>query len=299
MLNFLPIFLITSIWCGSFLLAISPVMLFYSSSNFLNYVWVSLIPIIFIFSFITIAGGLSLWAQRGIIVGTFPREPLHKVYFLRRIYGICWTQVYYFKPLYAIILSVPVFKKYLFRIFGYKNNCNFTVYPDTWIRDLCVLNIGPRAYLSNRATIGTNMCLSDGKILVDSVEIGEKGLIGHLALLAPGSKIGNRAEMGVGAVIGIRTKFHDKVKVHPCCAINHGTVIGDSTNIGTMAYIGLKVVIGANLNIPACANIPAGSIINSQEDVDKIVNTEKKNIKEHVLILKEKFQEMIENDIKA
>lgn len=265
---------------------------------YLNYLYLALVPLLFVFSFISIAAALSLWAQRGIIVGTFPREPFHKVYFLRRIYGLCWTQVFYFKPLYAIVLSMPFLKKYLFRAFGYKHSCNFTVYPDTWIRDLPILNIGEGAYISNRATIGTNICLSSGQILVDSVEIGEKGLVGHLALLAPGSKVGKKAEMGVGAIIGIRTKFNDYAKVHPCCAINHGALIGESTNIGTMAYIGLKVVLGSNLNIPAGANIPAGSIINSQEDVDKVFNSETAKIKEHVLNLREKFQEKIEHDIK-
>lgn len=299
MFNLLPLFLTTVIWCGAFLIAFSPILLFYSSKIYLNYLYLALTPILFLFFFISIAAGLSRWAHRGIICGTFPREPFHEVYFLRRIYGACWTQVYYFKPLYAVALSIPFLKKYLFRSFGYKHNCNFTVYPDTWIRDLPVLNIGDGAYLSNRATIGTNICLADGKILVDSVEVREKGLVGHLAVLAPGAMIGKNVEVGVSAVIAIRTKLNENSKVNPCCMINHGTVVGEFTRIGTMSYIGVKSVLGTNLNIPAGANIPAGSILNTQEEVDKVFNTETQQIEKHVSILKDKFHWTIDNELKT
>lgn len=299
MFNTLPMFLTTLIWCGAFLIAITPVLIFYSSTIYLNYLYLSLVPILFVFSYISVAAVLSRWAHRGIIIGTFPREPFHKVYFLRRIYGTCWTQVFYFKPLYAVALSIPLLKKYLFRSFGYKHNCNFTVYPDTWIRDLPVLNIGEGAYLSNRATIGTNICLADGNILVDSVEVGEKGLVGHLAVLAPGAKIGKKVEVGVSAVIAIRTRLNENSKINPCCMINHGAVVGEFTRIGTMSYVGVKAILGSKLNIPAGANIPAGSILNTQEEVDKLFDAETQQIEKHISILKDKFHETIDNGLKT
>jgi len=283
-------------WCGSFIVALTPILLFYSSNLLVNYICIATIPVLFIGSFLSIAGLLSRYAQRGIIRGTFPREPFHKIYLLRRIFGSCWTQVYYFKPIYSVALSIPVLKKYLFRIFGYKHSTNFTVYPDTWIRDLPILNIGEGAYLSNRATIGTNICLTDGNILVDSVEVGKKGLVGHLAVLAPGVKIGDNVEVGVSATIAIRTKLNENSKIHPCCMINHGAIVGDSTKIGTMTYVGVKVILGPNLNIPAGANIPGGAIVNTQEDVDRIFNSESKNLQEYVSILKEKFEEATRHD---
>jgi len=257
-----------------------------------------LIPILFSFSFVTIAGGISRLAQKGIIRGTFPRKPFDKIYFLRRIYGPCWTQVYYFKPLYAVFLSIPFLKKYLFRIFGYKHSTNFTVYPDTWIRDLTILNIGEGAYLSNRATIGTNICLSDGNILVDSVEVGSKGLVGHLAVLAPGVKIGDKVEVGVSATIAIRTKLNNSSKIHPCSMINHGAIIGEATKIGTMSYVGVKAILGPNLNIPAGAHIPGGAIVNNQEDFEKIFSSETQKLQDHILALREKFRETIPHDFK-
>jgi hypothetical protein len=49
-----------------------------------------------------------------------------------------------------------------FRLFGYRGSMKFTVYPDTWIRDLPLLMFGEGAYVSNRATLRTNIVLSNG-----------------------------------------------------------------------------------------------------------------------------------------
>lgn len=55
-----------------------------------------------------------------------------------------------------------------------------------------------RVYLSNRATIGTNMCNIDGTILVAPIRIGRGAMVGHLAMIGPGATLGKKAEIGVG-----------------------------------------------------------------------------------------------------
>ena len=228
------------------------------------------------------AGLFSRLAQSGIKRGKFPREPYHPVYFKRRVYGALWTQVFYFKPVYSVVLAIPVFKTWVMRLFGYENSTDFTVYPDTWIRDLPCLKIGAGAYLSNRATIGTNICLADGHILVDNVRVAEKGLIGHLAMLAPGAKVETGAEIGVGCSIGIRVSVKAGASVKPDCTINHGAVIGEGASIGTKTYLGLKCSIGAGLQIPAGANIPNGAILLTQEDVNRFYSSETKKLEETI-----------------
>jgi hypothetical protein len=69
------------------------------------------------------------------------------------MYGLCWTSLYYCKPVYHFCLCVPWLKALVFRLFGYRGDLNFTVYPDTWIRDLPLLDFGKGAYISNRATL--------------------------------------------------------------------------------------------------------------------------------------------------
>lgn len=81
----------------------------------------------------------------------------------RRLYGLCWSCLYYFTPIYYLVLSIPILKHIVFRAFGYKGSLNITLYADTWIRDLPLLEIGKGVYIANKATIGTNMPLINEK----------------------------------------------------------------------------------------------------------------------------------------
>ncbi len=276
MKNTLPIFIISALWLGSFSLGLTPYFIYGidSADKIVKFVsMVSFVPI-FMISFAILAGILSSIAHRGIVVGVFPRQPLHPVYLLRRIYGGCWTQLYYFRPLYSVVLFIPMLKTLVFKLFGYKGrSMNINIYPDTWIRDLPLLNFDENVYLSNRATIGTNLCLSNGNILVDKVEIGKNSLVGHMVIIGP-SIIGENSEIGVGAAMGIRVKLGNHVKVLPRAGVGHGVKIGDGSTVGQMSHIGTKVTIGPAIDIPAGANIPNGAVLLTQDDVNSFISSE-------------------------
>lgn len=140
--------------------------------------WVSLALIAMApLSFLLVAGGLSQLHSRKVVEGRFPLDTGDPRYFHRRLYGLCWTSVYYSGPVYYMVLSLPLLRKLVFRLFGYRGNMNFTVYPDTWIRDLPLLDIGEGAYLSNKATIGTNMIFyRNGERFI---EVGAIKLVGN------------------------------------------------------------------------------------------------------------------------
>jgi len=236
-------------------------------SGILQYVVVLLSPAIYIFLYILTAGLLSLPHRKSIIAGRFPRSLGNKIYFHRRLYGLCWTSVYYFTPIFFIALSIPPLKTLLFRLFGYRGRMNFTTYPDTWIRDIALLQLGNNAYLSNRATMGTNIAFPDGTILVDVIKIGDGALVGHLSMIAPGVELGKNVEVGVGVAIGLKSTLGDGVRINPCCAIEHGVKIGARTKVGSMVYIGSGVSIASDLVIPAGITIPPKTKITCQEDV--------------------------------
>ncbi len=164
-------------------------------------------PLAYSIMFGITAGLLSRPFQAGIIKGVFPRDIRFPIYAMRRLYGICWTSVYYFKPVYGIILSIPWFKAIVFRLFGYKGSLNITIYPDAWIRDLPLLRIEDGAYIANRATIGTNICLRDGNILVGNVTIKKNSIMGHLSIIGIGATIGEGTEVGLDIAIGLHTKI--------------------------------------------------------------------------------------------
>lgn len=223
-------------------------------------------PILYSGLYLLIAALLSLPHQSAIIAGRFPRDVAHPIYFHRRLYGLCWTSVYYFVPIYHMALSLPLVKTMVFRLFGYRGHMGFTTYPDTWIRDLPLLRFGKGAYLSNKSTIGTNIAFSDGSILVESVTVEEGALVGHLAMLAPGVEIRKGAEVGVGVCIGLKTIIGENAKVNPGCSIEHGVKIGAHSKIGAVTYIASAVTIGSDIIIPAGVTIPARTRIKIQEE---------------------------------
>lgn len=278
MASFLIPIIVALVWVIPLLVAVTPSIVIGESGIIGRYVGMALILPLFAFSFILISGLLSRLGIKGIVKGKFPRELTHPVYFARRIYNTAWTQLFYFRPLYAAALAVPLMRTMMFRLFGYQGSLDFVIYPDTWIRDLPVLTVGKGAYLANRSTIGTNMCLTDGTVLVDRIEIGEKTLIGHLTMLAPGVRIGVESEVGVGCAIGIRVKIGNKVSVKPSSTVNHGCNLGDGCDIGTMSFIGLRASVGQGIKVKAGANIPAGANILTQDEAEQYFSSESQTL---------------------
>jgi carbonic anhydrase/acetyltransferase-like protein (isoleucine patch superfamily) len=272
MVNFLTPVFVYLFFSLPMALAVVPYFLIGSLTG--KIIWLSFTPAIFSLMYVTVCGFLSRPFQQAIICGKFPRKTNHEVYGPRRLYGLCWGAIFYFYPLYYAFLSIPLLKKYLLWLFGYRGTTSFTVYADTWIRDLPLLKLSQGAYLSNKATLGTNMCFRSGFILVDYVRVAESALIGHLSMVAPGVSVGASAEIGVGTAVGIRARVQEDVKIAGHCSINHGADIGKGCDIGPASYVGVRAVLRNNLRIPAGANIPNGAILNTQADVDDYISSE-------------------------
>src|SRR5690349_20400596 len=60
-------------------------------------------PAIFSLVFVLTAGLISRPCHDGIIAGKFKRDTGTLIYGKRRIYGSCWTTVYYCKPVYYLL----------------------------------------------------------------------------------------------------------------------------------------------------------------------------------------------------
>jgi carbonic anhydrase/acetyltransferase-like protein (isoleucine patch superfamily) len=204
--------------------------------------------------FALVPGILSLPHQKWIVPGRMPTNVGTAPYFHRRLYGLCWTSLYYNQFVYWMVLSFPALRTAVFRLFGYRGSARFTVYPDTWIRDLPLLRIGEGAYLSNKATIGTNMILNGRLIVVDEVEVGAGATIGHLACIAPGSRCEAGSEVGVAALVGMRARLEAGAREDEACVIDHGARIGERAHVRTGAHVGTASIIGAGVVVPAmCA----------------------------------------------
>ena len=213
------------------------------------------LPLLWTVAFLATAGLLSLPHRFAVTAGKFARDLNDPRYFHRRLHGLCWTAVFYNKPAYFVCLSIPSLKRMTFRLFGYRGSMNFTVYPDTWIRDLPLLHFEDGAYVSNRATLGTNIVLNNGMLLVAPITLRSKALVGHLSMLGPGVEVGHGAEVAVGAAIGIKSKLDSGSFAGPCSSIEHGVRLGKKVSVGAHSYV------GSGTSLPDGLILPAGSIV--------------------------------------
>ena len=193
-------------------------------------------------------------------------------YRARRLYGLCWTALYYCTPVYFLVLSFPPLKRRVLRLFGLPGAGDFTTYPDTWIRDLPLLDIGAGAYISNRATIGTNIVMASGTILVDHVRIGAGALVGHLSMIGPGAELGERVEIGGGCGVGLRTRIGERASVGPMSTVGNGVEIGARTKLGMRTLVGSGARIAGGLRIPDGCHVPSRAVLRTQEDVDALMS---------------------------
>ncbi|HXH73948.1 MAG TPA: hypothetical protein VNJ08_03220 [Bacteriovoracaceae bacterium] len=235
-------------------------------------------PVIFCLSYTFIAAVYSIPFHKSIMTGKFPRDITHAVYGPRRMYGLCWCAVFYFTPIYYAIMSLPTLRTSVFRLFGYKGHSNISIAPDAWIRDLPLLNLEAGIYVANKATIGTNICMANGNILVEQVTLREGSMVGHLAMIAPGCTLGKKSEVGVGGAIGIRVNIGEDVRIAPSVSINHGTQLHNKVHVGAKSYIGLKAVISEGIKLPGGSNIPDGARIKTQSDVTKYAHAEVRDL---------------------
>ncbi len=288
-----PMLVVALIWCVPvFLSAIVLDSFLMAESSTLEKALVCVgAALTFGFGFILTAGVIGKIFSFGIVEGKFPRRTDHPLYAIRRVYGTAWTQVYYFKPLYAVILAVPPLKILTFWLFGYKGDYSAIFYPDTWIRDLGMIRAGKGVYIANRVCVGTNMCLNDGSVIVGNVTLGDGAMVGHMAMFALGTSVGEKSEIGVNTAVGIRVTIGHGTNIRPRANVNHGVQVGDNCIIGTGAVLGTKVEVANGVHIKTGASIPPGAQIRSQEDADKYFSSEMELDASHKGVIAELLKE--------
>ena len=228
----------------------------------------ALAPSVMLITFVLTAGGLSVITRRAIVPGRVRRDLGDPIYGPRRLYSICWTSVYYCTPVYHAILAIEPLKRLTFRLFGYRGAADITIQPDTWVRDLPLLDLGAGAYIANRATLGTNICTTSGEIIVDRIAVGARSVVGHLAMVGLGTEIGEDVEIGQGAIVGAKVRIGARSRIGAGTGINHGVRIGADCTIGAAATINARVVIADGIQIPFGAMIPVKTTIRTQAEAD-------------------------------
>lgn len=224
-------------------------------------------PFLAVVVLVLLAGFWSLPFQRHIVPGRFPRDLNHPVYFGRRVYSVCWSCVYSCSPAYALCLSLPAFRWMAFRLFGYRGHTKFFIQTDTWIRDLPLLDFGEGAYLSSRATVGTNLALGNALILVDRVKISKGAHLGEFSRLAPGVVVGESAEISVGCSIGIKAQLGAMCRIGSGSTVGHGAKLSERVLVGAKCCVGPEAKIAPGIILPSGTSVSSRTSVSDQKDV--------------------------------
>lgn len=279
-INVLPIVILST----GFLIVAFPLISF-DMGNTLKLLYILCAPLLYLLTVVSLSALVSLPFQRGIVSGLFPRNLENNVYLARRVYGVCLNTIMNFSLIYGLILQVSYLKKLFFYFFGYRGHMNFTAYQDTWVRDLKLLTFGDGAYLGNQSTLGTNICTTDGKILVGRIKVLDNSQIGRLCVMGAGARIGSHCETAVRTMIGIRTRLQNNVKIAGNTAISHAVSLAEGVEIGENCYLGPKCEIGESVKIPPLSYLESGTIINNQEEADNFDTMSISHMKNHLNLL--------------
>ena len=202
--------------------------------------------------------------------GTFQRDPESQDYRDRLTYTKAFRKFAYNPAILNEIFSDVELKEKFFRTFGYQGALDFTIYPNCWLRDLPMLDIGSGTYLADGILLGTNQVSTDQKVLrVGRIKIGERCVFDQQCKLGYNSRIGNDCIIGIQTAIGLKCKMGDNVKVGEATTIRHSVTIGDNVVIGAETQIGNFVIIDEGVEILEFSRIPSFSHVTSEGIVNR------------------------------
>ena len=204
-------------------------------------------------------------AVKNIKPGKFKRDKNTFDYKCRIIYTETLRKYVYHPSLMNEILMSSELKEVFFRTFGYKGQINFTIYPDAWLRDLPLLEIGPRAYIGDGIVLGTNQVSRDQNfITVGKIRIGTNTIIDQRVAIGYSTDIGADCALGFDSSVGIKSKIGDRTIINEKSIVAHGVTIGRNVKIDQGCLIGSMSIIEDNCRIESGRNIPPYSIVSNK-----------------------------------
>jgi acetyltransferase-like isoleucine patch superfamily enzyme len=200
-----------------------------------------------------------------IVGGRFARDPETEIYKGRLHYTEELRKFMYNPALLNIVFSDEQLKSLFFRTFGYKGNLNFRIYPNAWLRDLPLLDIGENAYLADGIVLGSNQVSQDQRyITVGKIKIGANTVFDQNCALGYGTTFGTDCTIGYGTSIGIKNKFGDGCKLGEVVSIGHGSSFGKGVVLDQNVYVGNMCKLDDEVQLASGTNIPHFSHVTSE-----------------------------------
>lgn len=197
--------------------------------------------------------------------GRFHRHQNDTDYAARIQYTTSLRAFVYNPMVLNIIFCNEELKKLFFRTFGYPGALNFTIYPNCWLRDLPLLDIGKGAYLADGIVLGTNQVSTDQQfVTVGPITIGERSIFDQACMIGYHTVVGADCIIGIRCAIGIKCSIGDQTHIGEVVNIGHGSRIGRDVSIGQASVIGNFCVIEDGVEIPAQTRFPMYSKVTTE-----------------------------------
>lgn len=201
-------------------------------------------------------------AVGNIKAGFFQRDPNDPEYQSRLYYTEKLRQYVYDPATMNTILGDPDLKAMFFKTFGYPGQMRFTIYPNCWLRDLPLLEIGEDAYLADGILLGTNQVSRNQKTLkVGPISIGARTVFDQQCMVGLNTKIGIECVIGVRACIGLFCSIGDRVVINALSNVSHKVHIGDGVTVGYDCTIGAGSIVEDDVVIEDYTKVPQNSLV--------------------------------------
>lgn len=199
-------------------------------------------------------------AVASIEPGKIKRDPNNPQYQKRVQYTVALRDFVYNPALLNVIFGDAELKANFLRIFGYRGNTNFTIYPNCWLRDLPLLDIGAGVYLGDHILLGTNQVSPNQEFLtVGTIQIGDNSIFDQQCSIGLNAKVGSNVQGRFKSSIGLKATVHNNVLLGEGSNIGHGTVAKEGVILERCAGVGNFCIIDAGVVVPEYATIPSFS----------------------------------------
>ncbi|MCB0662059.1 MAG: hypothetical protein KDC24_04930 [Saprospiraceae bacterium] len=204
-------------------------------------------------------------AVNNIKSGKFKREKDNPDYQDRILYTRQLRAFVYNPAIMDAILSDEKVKSLFFRTFGYNGSLDFTIYPNSWLRDLPLLDIGKGTYLADGILLGTNQVTPDQQwICTGKITIGENCIFDQGCSIGLNSRLGNNCTIGFEVAIGLKNQLGENVKIGGRSNIAHGCRIGNNVTIPDCCRIGSFSIIEDGVELEEFSDGPAFSLVTKE-----------------------------------
>jgi len=209
---------------------------------------------------------------RSIRPGKVRRDGSDPVYEARREYTRRLRRFVYDPAAMNTILTSPELKERFFRTFGYTGSLDFTIYPNAWLRDLPLLDIGAGAYLADGIVLGTNQVTRDqSELRVGPIGIGARTIFDQRCMVGLGATIGADCVIGIQSLVGLGSTIGDGTTVSGNTRICHYARIGRGVTLGYDVFVGLGAEVADGVVVPDCARIPAHARVTAEGTQEQAV----------------------------